>query len=558
MKKYLIYIAAASSMLATSCKDYLDLTPDYTIVDNNFWQTETQLRAAADAIYGRFDNKTTVDMEIMADNTQWYNASNNWERIGAGIIANDFSTVEGTWTNYYGNIGECNRFLANYDRAEETLEGNKERMAAEVKVLRAFFYYQLAFLFGDIPLITTPLESDDPKLYGPRDPKEQVIDFILDDLDDAIAVLPAEIPKEDATGRIAKGAALAVKARVALYNERWSVAEKAAQDLMDLNLYELYTVGGPDNAYRDLFTHAGKLINGANKETILARMNLHLVSTHNLSREIQVQENSRWNGTASLAEAYLDSEGLPIELSTLYNDANYNTIWENRDPRMEQTLLRPGHEWGGGWDGDPNTTDPTIFNAPKFVQRQPNNRTGSRTITGYYFTKYVEIPEVARVGQDANDIHMIRLAEIYLTYAEAKMEQGTLTQNDLDISINKLRDRVGMVHMKLADIEANPDLDIRTEIRRERRIELALEGQRYFDILRWKEGERLGEDMRGIKKSWAPVPGDVANLPTDDDGYIVIRAGTRTFNPNKHYLWPIPDQERQKNPALEQNPNWDE
>src|SRR5690606_40035219 len=127
---------------------------------------------------------TTVDMEQMADNTQWHVLA-NWGRIGAGIIPNDFSTVEGTWTNNYGNIGECNRFLANYDRAEETAPGNKERIAAEVKVLRAFFYYQLAFLFGDIPLITTPLESDDPKIYGKRDPKEQVIDFILKDLDDA-------------------------------------------------------------------------------------------------------------------------------------------------------------------------------------------------------------------------------------------------------------------------------------------------------------------------------------------------------------------------------------
>ena len=554
MKKYLIYIAAASSILATSCKDFLDLVPTQTIVDSNFWQTESQLRSAADAIYGRIDNKTTVDMEQMADNTQWYVLA-NWGRIGEGIIPNDFSTVEGTWTNNYGNIGECNRFLANYDRAEETIAGNKERIAAEVKVLRAFFYYQLVFFFGDVPFITTPLESDDPKLYGPRDPKEQIIDFILNDLDDAIAVLPPEIPTGDALGRISKGAALAIKARIALYNERWGVAEKAAKDLMDLNVYELYTAGGPANAYRDLFTYAGKLSKGNNKETIFARMNLKGVSVHNLSREIQVQENCRWNATSSLAESYLCSDGLPIDKSTLYSDANYNTIWEHRDPRMEQTLLRPGAKWGGGWDGNPNNTDPTIYTAPKFTQNQPKGA-GSRTITGYYFTKYVEIPEVAFVGQDENDIHLIRLAEVYLTYAEAKMEQGTLTQDDLDISINKLRDRVGMIHMKLADITAN-GLDLRTEIRRERRIELALEGQRYFDILRWKEGYRLGEDMKGIKAAWAPVASHLGTLPVVD-GYIVVRPGERTFNPAKHYLWPIPAKQRLYNPALTQNPLWDQ
>lgn len=556
MKKYLVYLFATSSLAVTSCKDFLDLVPTHTIVDNNYWQNETQLRSAADAIYGRIDNKTTVDMEQMADNTQWHVLS-AWGRIGAGVIPNNYSTIEGTWTNNYGNIGECNRFLDNYDRAEETFAGNKERIAAEVKVLRAYFYYQLAFFFGDVPLITTQLDSKDPKIYGPRDPKETVIDFILKELDEAIAVLPAEIPSGSATGRISKGAALAIKARIALYNERWAVAEAAAKELMDLNLYELYTAGGPENAYRNLFTHAGKLARGANKETIFARMNLFGVSTHNLSREIQVQEHCRWNATASLAEAYLSSNGLPIEISGIYDDSSYESIWENRDPRMEQTLLRPGSEWGGGWDGDPNTTNPAIFNAPKFTQNQPNGRTGSRTITGYYFTKYVEIPEVARVGQDENDIHLIRLAEVYLTYAEAKMEQGTLTQSDLDISINKLRDRVGMVHMKLSELAAN-NLDLRTEIRRERRIELALEGQRYYDILRWKEGHRLAEDMRGIKAAWAPVQAHLGSLPIDRDGYIVVRPGERTFNPDKHYLWPIPAQQIQYNPELKQNPNWDE
>src|SRR5699024_10378102 len=115
---------------------------------------------------------------------------------------------------------------------------------------------------------------------------------------------------------------------------------------------------------------------------------------------------------------YLSSDGLPIEISSLYDESDYNSIWENPDPRMEQTLVRPGAEWGGGWDGDPATTDPTIFNAPKF--KQNNSKPGSKTITGYYFTKYVDIPEVARVNQDDNDIHIIRLAEVYLTYAEAK------------------------------------------------------------------------------------------------------------------------------------------
>lgn len=550
MKKYLIYIAIASSTLATSCQNYLDLVPSNSVMDNNYWQTELHLRMAADAIYARVDNKTTVDMEQMADNALWY-IINNWMRIGMGIIPSDFSTVEGTWTNNYGNIGECNRFLANYHTAEELVPGTNERIAAEVRVLRAYFYYQLAFFFGDVPLVTVPLTVDE--VYGPRDPKEEVIDFILDDLDVAAAALPVEISTGSALGRISRGVALALKARIALYNQRYDVAEQAAKDLMDLNVYSLYTAGGPENAYRNLFTHAGKLARGANRETIFARLNLVDISMHNLSREIQVPENCRWNATKSLAESYLCSDGLPIDKSPLYDSTSYQSIWQNRDPRMEQTLLRPGAVWGGGWDGNPATTDPTIFTAPKF--RQDINRVGSVTTTGYYFTKYVEIPEVAQVGRDDNDIHLIRLAEVYLTYAEAKMEQGTLTQEDLDISINLLRDRVGMKRMSLAEITAE-NLDLRTEIRRERRVELALEGQRYYDILRWEEGYRLEEDQKGIKATWAPVAADVADRMKDDYNNIIVST-ERIFIDPKNYRWPIPAQQRIYNPALTQNLGWE-
>src|SRR5690606_18673132 len=140
------------------------------------------------------------------------------------------------------------------------------------------------------------------------------------------------------------------------------------------------------------------------------------------------------------------------------------------------------------------------------------------------------IPEVSRLGQDEYDINLISMAVVCLTKAEANLEQRTLMQTDLDISINKLHHRAGMVLMLMTDLAAN-NLDLRTEIRRERRIELALEGQRYYDILRWKEGHRLAEDMRGIKAAWAPVQAHLGSLPIDRDGYIVVRPGERTFNP---------------------------
>lgn len=157
---------------------------------------------------------------------------------------------------------------------------------------------------------------------------------------------------------------------------------------------------------------------------------------------------------------------------------------------MRMTILAPGATWGGKKDGNPSNTNATIYTAPKFV----SDKLGSVTITGYYYTKYVEVSTVSAVSKDQNDIHILRLAEVLLTYAEAKLEQGTLTQADIDLTINKLRDRVGMKRMLITDIAAN-GLDLRAEIRRERRVELAREGQRWFDLIRWKQGSLLADDV---------------------------------------------------------------
>lgn len=535
-------------MTLGSCNDYLTRAPQDNIADETFWKNSEQLRMAADAIYGRVYNVETVQFDVLSDNTLWY-VNTYWRLVGSGLHATDYSLIRRMWVRLYEAIRECNAVLEHYEEAEETVPGTNERIAAEARVLRAYFYSYLTSLYGDVPLVTRQLNVDET--YGSRTPREEVVDFILDDLDEAIAVLPPEIPTGDALGRVNKGAALALKARIALYNERYSVAEQAAKQVMDLGVYELYNNGNPEDTYRDLFDHSGKLANGQNKETIWARINLTGISEHNLSREIQVPSVfSRWNATKSLADSYLMEDGLPIDQSPLYSEDSYEDVFEDRDPRMTQTLLQPGSEWGGSVDGNPDNDNPDIYTAPLFR----SNGQGCITITGYYFTKYVELPEVGIFNHDENDIHLIRYAEVLLTYAEAKMEQGTLTQEDLDISINLLRDRVGMKHMNLSELAAN-GLDLRTEIRRERRVELALEGQRYFDILRWEEGERLGRDMKGVKKEWVPVPEDVADLPADEEGYI-IAAGNRVFEGPKHYLWPVPADQLQLNPELGQNPGW--
>ena len=129
-----------------------------------------------------------------------------------------------------------------------------------------------------------------------------------------------------------------------------------------------------------------------------------------------------------------------------------------------------------------------------------------------------------------------------------------MTQADVDLTINKLRQRVGMRPMRVSEITA-AGLDLKTEVRRERRVELALEGQRYFDILRWKQGDLLAQDVKGIKRSLAFRPSDVANLPADAQGYIIANKDRMFANP-KNYLWPVPLTQLQRNPNLGQNPGW--
>lgn len=537
--------------LLSSCSDFLDRVPQDEIVNETYWKTQEHLEMAATGIYSRVKAKNVVDMENLAENTMWP-STNQYKDIGSGVFPVTQPTVNSEWANMYRDIRECNAFLENYQGATETDPGAKERLAAEVRVIRALAYSFLTSFYGDIPLITKSLNPDDPELYAGRDPQSQVVDFLLQELDAAAAVLPAAIPTGENLGRVSRGAALALKSRIALTHGRFELAEQAAKAVMDLGVYELYTNGDPKTAYWELFTRAGKLSAGRNKETIFARLHLADVIMHNLSREIQVPDQfARFVPTRSLVESYLCADGLPIEKSPLYSDASYADVFKNRDPRMTQTILVPGDKWGGRFDGRPiaQNTDPTIFQVPKFSQ----DGRGSVTTTGYYYKKYVEPTAVPNYNRDDNDIHHIRYAEVLLNYAEARLEQNKLTQADVDISINLLRDRVGMKRMDLSFLAQN-GLDVREEVRRERRVELALEGHRYFDVRRWKQGELLGNDIEGVKAAWFPQLSS-STFRKSADGYLSVQ-WNRAFESPKNYLWPVPQTQYDRNNNLGQNPGW--
>ena len=330
---------------------------------------------------------------------------------------------------------------------------------------------------------------------------------------------------------------------------------------MSSTYYKLYSTGHPDVDYVNLFNYTGRASrNPANKETLIAFVyNYDLGessrTSHNLSRECWVPNDyARFTPTASMIECYLTKDGKIWDPNSA---TSYEDVFKDRDPRMTQSILAPGTKWEGGESGDMLSTDKTVFTYPKF----DNSKDGCMSYTGYYMRKYVEPSTVKDVGHDDNDIVLIRYAEVLLNYAEAKEQLGTLTQSDIDKTINLLRDRVGMVHLKLSEIPAGSD--IRTEIRRERRVELFFEGHRYFDIIRWKQGEILGEDLLGVRKDYLDPArlkeGIIGNLKwktVNGKEYLVLESG-RTFDPEKNYLLPVPFTQMQLNPQLApNNPGW--
>ena len=563
MKKNIHIILMSAALMLTSCNDsFLDRIPHDALTDANYWQTETHLSSVANTFTSSLSGKDWLNKtEIMADSAPW-SVTTAWRTIGGGYFTSDASQINSVWSAAYTGIGRTNYFLNNYQRATGVKEEVRERYAAEAYFYRAYNYWILTSLFGDVPLVTSELNVESPDVFRGRDARKDVIDRITKDLEDHYKALPEYVAAGSSDfGRVSQCAALALLSRIYLYNGRYEDAVSACERAMSSTYYKLYSTGHHDVDYVNLFNYTGRASrNPANKETLIAFVyNYDLGessrTSHNLSRECWVPNDyARFTPTASMIECYLTKDGKIWDPNSA---TSYEDVFKDRDPRMTQSILAPGTKWEGGESGDMLSTDKTVFTYPKF----DNSKDGCMSYTGYYMRKYVEPSTVKDVGHDDNDIVLIRYAEVLLNYAEAKEQLGTLTQSDIDKTINLLRDRVGMVHLKLSEIPAGSD--IRTEIRRERRVELFFEGHRYFDIIRWKQGEILGEDLLGVRKDYLDPArlkeGIIGNLKwktVNGKEYLVLESG-RTFDPEKNYLLPVPFTQMQLNPQLApNNPGW--
>jgi hypothetical protein len=543
-------------MAAAGCNKQLNLVSEENITDATFWKTANDFKLAANALYTGLDRFGFEDTESDI-------AFNFPNSVSNGNL--QLSETSGTWTNSYALIRNCNNIL---DKGAASTDAGIKNYVAEAKFFRAWYYWKLMRLYGGVPLISKVLATNDTALFTPRSTQAQTADFILNDLNEAKDDLPAQSDLSSPTiGRITKGAALALSARVALYEGTWEksrgqanasqyldAAIAASNAVITSGTYSLYTGSGAQS-YRYLFLEAGD----DSKESILDRRYARNILGHDMPYEY---DGTGYNPTRKMADLYLDTNGLPITSagSTFQGYATMTSEFQDRDPRMTMTMIIPG-----------TLTNRVFFpvnkiaNYPDKPQRNFN--------TGYILYKYMsEDPLANNSGQNGDaslfdyDRHLIRYAEVLLIYAEATFEKtGALTDNDLDLSINRLRDRAGMPHLTNAFLTGN-SLDMRTEIRRERTVELALEGFRNDDIRRWKTAEtELPQDIKGIKikgSTWQTYPlySDPSyQSKTDANGFLIAETN-RTFDPAKNYLQPLPTKEvafyLTNGHKLEQNPNW--
>lgn len=572
--KYFLIIAFFG--IVTSCSDFLDRTNPNEPDNVTFWVNEDQLENALPPCYEALQKDYLVNWsESTAETVMWGNITSGLSKVSGGKHSyTDGFPFTTYWTGAYSYIYRCNNFLDNYNKAQ-VAQNKKDVYAAEVKTIRALMYFYLTTFWGDVPWVGEVIQPEDA--YIERTPREKVIDQLVEDLKWAAERMPEERYTGDKLGRLDRWGALAILARIALQNERWELAAKTSEYIIENSPYGLYE-------YEKLFHHEGDVENDPkNIEAIVYSLFVPEIRTQSLPNETcSPTDYIRLNPTKSLVDAYLCTDGKPaktgleyykktgVQTSSLYKspEEHYVDYFQNRDPRMKMTLYAPGDKWPGGDDGDPDTDKANeIFNLPRFASLQDNNRVGANSRTGFYLKKYNDIDLAGSSVGGHGNLNVIRFAEILLIYAEATFElQGKkLTQTQIDYSINRLRDRVNMHRMNLDELGAW-GMDLETELRRERRIELAGEGTRYADVMRWREGElRFGRAITG--PSLKVCMNDLGANPYPDTGVdefgdviyekSTAEGGARYFDATKHYLWPVPNPERQKNPLLGQNPGWE-
>jgi hypothetical protein len=574
--KYILYMAITGSIAMSSCKkdSFLNRNPLSNISPQTFFTNETDLQTYCNQYYTNLPTQTLLRGDFNSDDKAnqtistllagTYTVPNSVQITdhdlpGTGAFSAGASTIDGTGTNWiFTMIRSCNFFLANYSKAVIP-DSIKNVYVGETLFFRASEYWKKVKAFGDVPYINVYItDTSKSYLYGSRMPHAQVMDSVLSDINFAVNHLPVVSSQ---TGRINKYAALALKARICLWEGTYRKyssgagdptaylqgAVDAAEALMGSGAFHLYSTGHPASDYYNLFIQEDL---STNPEAILPARFVASILMNDIDRQLSQNGDGY---SKDFVRSYLCTDGLPTSLSPLYQgDDNPDNEAKNRDPRYAQEIATRGF----------NLLNGDTISLPRIGT--------TNTSTGYQCIKGRSSSSAAyNAGASTYDFFIFRYAETLLIEAEAKAEQGLCTQAILDKTINLLRDRAGMPHMVIASLVKDPKSDVPAvpvlldEIRRERRIELASENFRFDDLHRWHAGPLINnpETILGMKlgpalKAQYPA-GQVGSIVVDANNYIRVYPNfTARAWDDKMYLFPIPTQEIALNPNIKQNPGW--
>lgn len=602
MKKiYHLTFAAAALFIFVSCEDALNKYPLDDITEESYFENATQLQLFTNSLYSSLlpDAPFDEQSDLMVAN----NPANT-------MLNGSFRTVPSTgggWT--WTTLRKINTCLGNLYRCED--DAVRKEYSALCKFFRAWFYFDKVQRFGDVPWIDHELASDENDvLYKARDNRDYVLGKMIEDIDEAIEGLPSAYAS-GRTFRVTSWAALALKARFCLFEgtyrkyhegdiSLWTLpadaqpasyylqlAADAAEQLIDLGPHKLYSTGHPDYDYQNLFSNydadAGEFI-------LAIDYDYSYKLFHDASGVALLPVCGRNSPTRGFIDHYLCDDGSRYSSKSGWSTRTFADQVAGRDPRLHQTIRIPGYQY-------------TVLSTNRAMFCDMDC-----TLTGYSLNKYVMASDNLVMNNirssSYNDLPVIRLAEVYLVFAEAKAELGTLSQGDLDKSVNLLRKRAGMPALSLSAANASPDPYLTSEatgypnvsgpnqgvileIRRERVVELAFEGLRYADLLRWACGERITKCQQGMyfpgageydwNKDGTPdiclytgsKPNSKATFIYKIGSDIFLSDGTKgyvhplhtysfAFDPERDYLYPVPTNERVLNHLLLQNPGWND
>jgi hypothetical protein len=534
MKKIVLLYACAALMLCGSCSDFMDTYPYDALSPTTTWQTETDAEKFLTGCYdGWIRGEDFAEWECHSDIGFSFHTHEGNRVIGNGSLT---ASNPGSSVYSYTRIRRCITFLENIDNVEFADEAKKKDMVAQVKTIRAYDYFKMGFRYGGVPIIKSFKDADEAKV--PRNTEDEVKKYIYDELD---AAIPDFGTASKARGYVTQGAALAVKMRSALYWGDYQRALDAAKAIKALNVYEL------DNSYANLFTLDGR----DSKEIILSVQHL---KPNKVEWIITLLNNGDggWGSmvpTGNLIDMYEMADGKTKDEAGSEYDPTHP--FSNRDPRMAMTVLYPGQEWNGGVL---NTLDETVNG-----EKNPNHPTSADNASKTCLTWAKYIAPLEQYGGDYDNTNMcqivFRYAEALLTIAEASNELSGPSDEVYD-ALDEVRTRVNMPEVDRTTYSTKETL--RELIRRERTVELAGEGHRRADILRWKDagGKMLAETV--LNGPLNRMIGTVNYTETDPykratiDPTAPVKIEDRIFLSYMRYL-PIPQSNINNNPQLEQN-----